>query len=237
MKKAGYLRAAAIAMALAALLGVLAGCGKKSGGSGGGNPARDQIAGVWEATLDSDAVAEAVFAMISSDDPSVLETLRGIDFSGVSVKLTAQFGEDMTYAVQVDDASAENAVDQVVARLLPVIRDMVRAELADRRGVSPEEVTDEQVDGMLPLMGVRSWDELGDTLLDNKNTDRLFRRYRSAGTYMVGDGTLYYAARGEVSESSPAARYEISGGTLRFLPAADGELPAFLNGLAFRRAG
>lgn len=231
MKKIRIVRVLAAVMMLAMMLGVFAGCG----GKGGAKQKTDEelIVGKWEAKIDFQQVMEE--AMKDSEDA---EMFKDVDFSGITMRMTAEFGADKTYRMDMDKASAETAVKEMVSRLIPVLKNEIRKSMAEGMGVTPEEITDEQLDQMLPYLGVDSWDALGDMMTEGMNTEEMFKDADLDGKYMLKDGKFYSAQEGEVSEQSESMRYELNGDTLvlHIEDTAD-DVPDFMKVLTFKRIG
>lgn len=229
MKKIRITRVLALVMMLAVVLGSFAGCGGKSVKK----TDEELIVGKWETNIDFETVMEEVMKGSSN-----AELLEEVDFSGITMRMTAEFTAEHTYTVTVDRASAETAIKEMVNRMIPAMKNMIRKELAEGMGVTAEEITDEQVDAMLPYLGVDSWDALRDMLLENMDVDAMFKDSDISGKYMLKDGKFYSANSGEVTEESESMRYELSGDTL-VLHTEDtsDDMPEFMKTLTFKRVG
>jgi hypothetical protein len=86
------------------------------------------------------------------------EMLGDIDFSGITMKMAAEFKADGTYTTEVDKTSAETAMKQLVEKLIPALKEVFRQQMAALSEDPNAEVTDEMLDGVLSMMGVDSWE-------------------------------------------------------------------------------
>lgn len=230
MKKIRITRVLALVMMLAVILGSFAGCGK------GGSQKTDQerIVGKWVATIDFEKVIKE---SIGSTEGG--EVFEDVDFSGISMKMNAEFQADGTYAVTLDKDSAEGAIREMANRMVPALKEMIRESLAEGMGVDVSEVTDDQLDAMLPYLGVESWDDLADLMMASVSVDDLTSSGNFSGKYMVKDGKFYSAGSGEVTEQSESMRYEFKDDNTLVLHVEDAseDVPEFMHALTFKRVG
>ena len=224
MKKNHMTRILALALALILVLCTFTGCGKNS---------REQIVGKWATDIDFGSVMEKALA----EEEQAAELFGDADFSGISLPLTMEFKEDGTYEVNVDKASGEKAVKQMADVMIPSIKELMRKELASTSG---SEVSDEELDSMLAMMGMESWEDFGDMVLSQIDTDQMFDDINATGKYMLKNDKLYTsgAVDEEATEESDAFLCEINGDTLKLSSQQDkADLPDFLKELTLTRVG
>jgi len=226
MKKIRMARVLAVVLMLTMVVTAFVGCGGKSN-----KTPEELIVGKWESVIDFQKVMES--AMESEDDASMLE---GIDFSGITMKMGAEFKADGTYAVNVDKESGETAMKQMVEKLVPALKEMIKQEII-ASGTDASEVTDEMLDGMLAMFNVDSWDALGDMFIEEMDTDEIFGEINSAGKYLIKDGKLYLS---QTADGDPAqeegAEFTVTDKNLTFKAPGE-DTPEYLRELTFNRVG
>ena len=266
MKKNIFTRMLVIVMMLAMVMSVLAGCGGKdddeddkknepttqSGDKDTGKkddgkkddgkkdePAEvvktdaELIIGKWETNIDlEDAFAQALTESEGG------EMFKDIDFSGISMRMTAEFKDDNTLALQMDKDSAQAAMDQFVDRIVEAMPEIMRKAIAEQAGVDISEVTDDVLEQALTSMGLSSWEDFGDMMRQSMDVDSLFKQSEFSGSYMIKDGKLYSDRNGEATEDSEAMRYELNGDKLVLHPEdTSDDMPDFMKNLTFQRMG
>ena len=221
MKNNRMTRLLALVLMLAMMVGAFAGCGGKAGDKSGGSKKTDEelIVGKWQTDLDFQKLADSMAAEGE-------EMMGDIDLSGVSMKLGIEFKADGTYAVEMDQASAESAMKQLVEKMIPMIKEEIKQQMGGM------EVTDEMMDSMLAMFGVDSWDALGEMFLQELDLSEA----NVSGKYLLKDGKLHMSTS---ADGDPAAEeggaYTVSEKTLTLtLP---GEEMAALKELTFNRVG
>lgn len=222
MKKNRLTRVLALVLMLAVAACAFAGCGKKP---------EELIVGKWATVIDFQKVMEAG---MDKDDAEVLAEM---DFSGITMNMSAEFRADGTYATEVDKESAENAMKQMIEKLVPALKEMVRKEIADGGSMDPGDVTDEMIDQMLAVFQVKSWDELGDLFVQEMDPEKAFENADFDGKYLIKDGKLYLS---HDAESDPAEQegteFSVNARTLT-LKLQGKDVPDFMKELVFKRVG
>ena len=225
MKNHHMSRILTLALALIIVLSILTGCGKKD---------EELIIGKWETNINfSDLMEEAL-----KEDAEAEELLGGADFSGITMLMTMEFKEDGTYSLSMDQASGEEAFKQMAERLIPNLKEVMREEYANATGVGPEAVTDEDLESMLTMMGMSSWDDFGDMILGQMDTEELFSEANASGNYKLKGGKLYTtdSLDTEVSDQSEVDLYEVTETTLKLHAQDTEDTPSFLKELTLTRA-
>ena len=229
MKKNHVSRILAMAMALVMILCAFTGCGKSS-------QKQDEslIIGKWQTSVDLAGVMDE--ALKDSDMTEEAEIFGDTDLSGITMLLNMEFKEDGTYTVSLDNASGEDAVKQMAQRMIPALKEYLRGVYASSTGADASAVTDEELDLLLPQMGMESWDDMGEMIMGEIDTDEMFAEANSAGKYMLKDGKLYTtdSVDEEATVLSEASEYELSENSLKLMSKGD-DVPSFLEELNFTR--
>ena len=224
MKKIRMSRVLAVALMLAMMVTAFVGCGGKKSDN-------EKIVGNWETTID---FQKALEDSMDAEDAGMLE---GLDFSGITMKMTAQFKEDGTYALDVDKASAEDAMKQMITQLVPALKELIRNEIASASEIEPSEVTDEQLDQVLAFFGAESWDALGDLFSAEMDVDEVVKNINTSGKYLLKEGKLYMST---TPDGDPAAEegseYTLTDKTLTIKVPGD-DVPEYMQQLTFNRVG
>ena len=224
MKTNRMSRMLALALALIMVLCAFTGCGKKN---------EDQIVGKWQSSLKfSDVMEEAL-----KQEEDAAELFADADFSGIEMLMVMECKEDGTYALNFDQASGEEAVKKMAEVLIPNLKELMRKEVASSTG---SDVTDEELDSMLSMMGMESWDDFGDMIMKEINPSEIFSEAAAEGKYMLKDGKLYTsnALDEEITEQSDIDLYELSGNTLKLTSQQNQEdVPDFMKEITFTRVG
>ena len=230
MKKIRMTRVLALAMALVMALALVACGGTKSGPK---KTDEELIVGKWETNIDFGKVMED--AMKEAGDEA--QMLGDVDFSGITMKMNAEFKADGTYTIAVDKASGEAAMKQLVEKLVPALKEVFRQMMADQAG--GQEVTDEMLDSALAMMGAESWDDLGDMFLQEMDTDEMFAETNKTGKYLIKDGKLYLAEGEDDPAEAEGTEYKVSDKSLTIEVPQEGdeEVPEYLRNLTFNRVG
>lgn len=210
MKKISLVRLLAAVMTLALALGALSGCGKKNGENKpdpyAGMPAEELVVGKWETKVE---FSQLLNDTLTGENAGMFQN---VSFSGITVTVNAEFKADGTYAMAADKTSVEDAVKQAGDRSVPALKELIRQEIAEGAGIDASQVTDQEVDAMLPIIGIQSWDELGDMLVETMDADNLLRNINRSGRYLYKDGMLYMTASDEeATVDSDAWKCEVSG--------------------------
>ena len=224
MKTNRMSRMLALALALIMVLCAFTGCGKKN---------EDQIVGKWQSSIKFSDVMEK--ALKQEEDAA--ELFADADFSGIEMLMVMEFKEDGTYALNIDQASGEEAVKKMAEVLIPNLKELMRKEVASSTG---SDVTDEELDSMLSMMGMESWDDFGDMIMKEINPSEIFSEAAAEGKYMLKDGKLYTsnALDEEITEQSDIDLYELSGNTLKLTSQQNQEdVPDFMKEITFTRVG
>lgn len=177
MKKS-LLRAAALALALI-FASLASACGKKG--------ENDRIAGKWTAPMELKSAIEAELAESG-------EALPKMDFSGIRAALILEFRQDGTYSACLDKAGLNAAIEEMVGRMIPAVKEAFRTELASAEGKQPDEIGEEELALYLGALNIGSWDEFADALAARINPDELAKRADRTGRFLLKDGRLYMSA-------------------------------------------
>lgn len=233
MKKIRMARVLALVLMLAMVVCAFVGCGGKGGSK---KTDAELIVGKWETAIDFGKVMDD--AMKEAGEEA--EMLGDMDFSGITMKMNAEFKADGTYTMEVDKASGETAMKQMVEKLVPALKEAFRQQMAAFSEDPNAEITDEMLDGMLAMMGVDSWDALGDMFVQEMDADEMFKEANLSGKYLLKDGKLYMTtdADGDPAEEE-GTEYKISDKSLTIQTPqnADEEVPEYLKNLTFSRVG
>ncbi len=234
MKKFRMNRVLAVILALVMALALVA-CGGKGGDNKSAPKKTDEelIVGKWESKVDFGPVMEE--AMKEAGDEA--EMLKDVDFSGITMTINAEFKADGTYTLSMDKASGEAAMKQMVQKLLPALKEYFRQMMAEQSG---GEVTDEMLDQMLALMGVDSWDALGEMLMENMDPEEMFEDTDRAGKYLIKDGKLFLSTdEDEDPAEAEGTEYKVSEKSLTIHAPQDEDedAPNFMKELTFARIG
>ncbi len=191
----------------------------------------ETIIGKWQAKIDC---AEMMKESLEGDETT--EMFASADFSGITMLLFMEFNEDGTYSLNLDKASGEDAMKQMASRMIPVFKEYLRQEYASAVSVDPSEVTDEELDSLLPSIGVESWDGLADMMMQEIDTDEMFSEANKAGKYLLKDDKLYTtdSVDEEATEQSEVDLYELSGNSLKIHSQSE-DVTSFLKELNFTR--
>ena len=231
MKKNHVSRILAMAMALVMILCAFTGCGKSS-------QKQDEslIIGKWQTSVDLAGVMED--ALDDSDMTEEAQIFGDTDLSGITMLLNMEFKEDGTYTVSLDNASGEEAVKQMAQRMIPALKEYLRGVYASSTGADASAVTDEELDLLLPQMGMESWDDMSEMIMGEIDTYEMFSEANAAGKYMLKDGKLYTtdSVDEEATVLSKASDYELSENSLKLMSKGD-DVPSFLEELTFTRVG
>ncbi len=227
MKKIRITRALAIVLTVAMMICALAGCGGKKKSDA------ELIVGKWSTTIDFEKVLQETLA---SDDSEEAEIFKGLDFSGIKMDMTFNFGEDGAYTTEVDKESGEAAVKKVMSQLAPAMKEILRKTLSESYGVSADEITDDMLDGMLALLGADSWEDLGELLMEGMTAEEIFQDANLKGRYLVKDGKLYLSDGDKDPALEEGQRFEVNDKTLK-LTLSGSDVPEFMKELILKRVG
>ncbi|MBR5948958.1 MAG: hypothetical protein IKZ82_10010 [Clostridia bacterium] len=193
MKKSAKTLARTVMLLLIAamLLSALVACGKKSDA--------ELILGKWTSELDMSSLMRKA----AQSDDSALVDLSDIDFSGLVMKISYEFEKDGSVKAVADEESGKNIMKKMASIMGQVFKKMFMAEDS---GVSEEDV--------LKAYGVKSWDELGELLVDKDDID--FGGLTGSGTYKLEDGKLIMTLKEGDNEVKETVEYTLSGSELKF---------------------
>ena len=227
MKKIRLFRVTALVMALVMLACALAGCGSSKSDE-------ELIVGKWKTDIDLGKVmAESMKGVKDSD------VLAGLDFTGLTLQFNAEFRADGTYTLAPDQASGQAAVGQMKEKMVAALKDYIRGLYAEGVGISPEEVTDEQMDALLTKLGVGSWEKWGETISQELDADKLFGKAVAEGRYLLKDGKLCTSdsVDKEADEKGDVSLCQVSAKTLKLQAEKAEDVPEFMRELTFSRVG
>lgn len=219
MKRTHMRRMLAALMILAALLTALVGCGKKSD--------EELIVGQWSAEID---VSELVRERVLSFDGD----FEAADYDGLTLSCRAVFNEDGTYTAAIAADGVAQLKADIAERMVSVMKERVRNELAKDQKASPDAITDEQLDGYVGMIGLGTWADMCGLYLDRMDVDALFEGDGFAGKYLLRDGRLCLtgAPDAEPGDESWSAPYRVDDRTLTLERGSTDGLPDFM-GSAF----
>lgn len=214
MKKTSIIRLAALALAVLMAAALFAGCTKKVTDA-------ERIIGKWETEFDAAKAAQE--ALEESG-----EGYEGVSFSNIIIKLQLEFKEDGTYSSAIDEDSAKAAIDKLGEQMVPMIRQLFTAQIADALGVDASTLTDDDVLPYLSLFGITSYEDFAKMLTDEMKPEDLVADANMSGKYMLKEGKLYMSdsADEEATEESDVLAYEFAeDGTLKLNTAEGEEIP------------
>ena len=154
--------------------------------------------GKWNAEID--------MAKILNEQLNAAGTFGEIELSDISVVMNFEFNDDDTYAISLDEASAEEMAESLKGQLKPIMEDMMAAMLEDT-GVTLEDYLAETGTDLDAMME-ESFDvaALTESFGDMK------------GQYLVQDGKLYTSDDEKTAPSTDKGiTYEIKGDTIEFV--------------------
>ncbi len=210
MKKASIIRLAALVIAVLTAMALFAGCTKKVTDA-------ERIIGRWETEFDASKAAQEALETEG-------ETYKDVTFSDLMIKLQIEFREDGTYSSAIDQDSAKAAIDKLGEQLVPMIRQIFTAQIAEALEVDPETLTDDDVLPYLAMFGITSYEDFAKMLTDEMKPEEIVEDANMSGKYMLKDGKLYMstAADEEATEESDANAYEFTEDGKLKLDAAEG---------------
>ena len=211
MKKTNLFRAAALALAALFVISAFAACAKV--------PDTKKILGKWETVVDISKLIND--SMKEGDDAGELGNL---EFKDITMKLFVEFNEDGTYKSSADKESVDAAMDKFKEQLVPMLTDVFKKSVAEAFGKDASEVTDDEVNSFLALLGMTSMEDMAEMMLEEMRPEDLYKEMESTGKYMLKDGVLYTtdSADEEATEESDCCAYELQDKTLK-LNAKEGE--------------
>lgn len=218
-------RAMALLLAALMLMTALTGCLGKSD--------EELMVGRWDTAADvSNLVKEHVLDFDGD--------FAAADFAGLTLTCRLELRDDGTYTANVAEDGMEGLKQALVARLVPLLKDRIRAELAKAQKVEPEAITDEQLEGYVGMVGMGTWEEMCGIFVDMMGLDTLFVTDGFAGRYLLREGRLCLSGSddAEVGGDSWSAAYRVSGTELTLEDGDDSVLPDFAGKfpMAFTRA-
>lgn len=135
--------------------------------------------GTWEGAYD---LAGAFNKSIEEDETGMFS---GLTFTDVAVTMYLTFNEDGTFEFIPDEESYKAAMEQIVTQMVPVLKEFVVA-MYSAFAEEGEEVTEEDI---LEAMEVESWDEVGEQMLEEINSEEQ-NGLDVKGTYELDGNTL-----------------------------------------------
>lgn len=214
MKKTSIIRLAALVIAVMMAMSLLAGCTKKVTDA-------ERIIGRWETEFDA---AKAVQEALANES----EEYSGITFSDLMIKLRIEFKEDGTYSTAIDEDSAKAVITKIGEQMVPMIREIFTAQIAEALEVDPSTLTDDDVLPYLSLLGITSYEDFAKMITDEMKPEEIVADADMSGKYMLKDGKLYMSdsADKEATEESDVVAYAFSeDGTLKMDAAEGTEVP------------
>ena len=215
MKRTYFGRILAAWMILAALMTLLTGCGKKSD--------EEQIVGQWSAQVDVSALVKE--RVIDFD-----EAYEAADFDALTLSRRAVFNKDGTYTAAIAADGVTQLKTDIAQRMAPVLKERVRNELAKDQKVSPQNITDEQLDGYVGMIGQGNWETMCLNYVEMMSVEELFADDGFAGKYVLRDGRLYLsgAPDAEPGDGSWITPYKVDDRTLTLENGKADILPDFM---------
>ncbi len=182
-------RAMALLLIAAMLVPALAACKK--------NPTNPLI-GKWNAELDFSSYMQKQVASESTSELGI--DLSAVDFSGLSLKISYEFDKDGNFKAEADEQSAKT----MMSKLGQIMAEMFKTALGGMLG-------DE---ALLEMMGVSSWDELGESMMKDENGDEIdLGGLTGNGKYTVEGNKLTMT---EDNGDNQVVEFSVNGSELKF---------------------
>lgn len=160
-----FVRLAALLLTAAMLFTAFAACRKSD---------EQLIIGKWKADIDFSGTLRG---MIEKEGAAAGMDVSDMDFSGISLKIAYTFEKDGSFTAEADEESVSAMVKRMGYLMGELIKKSVQTE--------DSSIGDAE---LLAAMGIRSWEDLGDKLIDRKNID--LNGLTGKGTYKLEGGRL-----------------------------------------------